>query len=1183
MAVRNQFFTPRYVVEFLTDNTLGRIWYEMRRGDTVILDECRYLVRRPNEIFLAAGEKAPPEAEDLTELSQEELLNQPVYIEHRPKKDPRDLRILDPASGSGHFLLYTFDLMVWIYEEAWRDSESPKFEGTGRTLQEDFATLENLHLEIPKLIIEHNLHGIDIDSRAVQIAALALWLRAQKTWKELGVKTAERPRVAKSNIVTAEPMPGEADMKEEFINGLKPRILGQLVNTVFDKMKLAGEAGSLLKIEKEIKDVVAEAKAQWLRGPRPAQQLFFPGMGGQKPTQQEFQFDFKGVGVESFWEQAEDRILDALKRYSEEAENGRAMPRRLFADDAARGFAFIDLCQKKYDVILMNPPFGASSRESKEYIEDRYPHTKGDVLANFIERTLHLTTSHGRVGAISSRTPFFLGSFEGLRSKIFGKIGHVRLLADLGEGVLEAMVETAIYVLTKKQRGEPESLFFRLLIESDKGELLKRLTEVFLRGAISSKTFIINPQHFESLPDKPYAYWISKSTIETLGKFPRIDGHKGSIRVGLQTGEDFRHLRLLWEIPNRKLVPYLPVLRGADSNIVQQCINQLENLGMWIPFSKTDKASPWFSPITLAVNWFRSGHEIKNFTNSKGKLKSRPQNESFYFRPGFSYMLRSTRLIPYLVPSGVMPTAGRSQVFPERGEEYALLGICASNIGSALARCNGGKFAWPVFQASQIQALPSCNFSDEIVQLLKKHIASEVDKRRAVIERYEPYQEFSTPAWLHPVKHGEAVWDLYSLLGRDLENKISEAFGLDMVQLSELESDICEAISIRGRKEDNESENVIDDSDIDEQEFLVELISEKPEEKAIGLFMYALGVVFGRWDIRFAIDPSLVPKLSDPFDPLPACPPGMLVGPDGLPAEPNSIVSERWLRARPNINTLPPEGTVNKTIICDSDYPFRIAWKGILVDDPGFKGTQPHRDDIVSRVREVLDVLWKDKAHEIEQEVCDILGVSDLRDYFRKPAKFFQDHLKRYSKSRRKAPIYWPLSTASGSYTIWIYYHRLTDQTLYTAVNKYVEPKISEIERGLAQIEDELKAASGGDATRLRDRLNETQTFLGELRDLREELLRIAALPYKPDLNDGVIINATPLTGLFNLRSWANDTKKIWDKLKKGDHDWAHLAYTIWPDRVRDVCKKDRSIAIAHGLEDLCEVETPKTKKRKKP
>ena len=77
----------------------------------------------------------------------------------------------------------------------------------------------------------------------------------------------------------------------------------------------------------------------------------------------------------------------------------------------------------------------------------------------------------------------------------------------------------------------------------------------------------------------------------------------------------------------------------------------------------------------------------------------------------------------------------------------------------------------------------------------------------------------------------------------------------------------------------------------------------------------------------------------------------------------------------------------------------------------------------------------------LEQEACEILGVKDFREYFRKPSLFFADHLKRYSKSRRQAPIYWPLSTASGSYTLWIYYHRLNDQTLYTALNKYVKPK----------------------------------------------------------------------------------------------------------------------------------------------
>ena len=133
---------------------------------------------------------------------------------------------------------------------------------------------------------------------------------------------------------------------------------------------------------------------------------------------------------------------------------------------------------------------------------------------------------------------------------------------------------------------------------------------------------------------------------------------------------------------------------------------------------------------------------------------------------------------------------------------------------------------------------------------------------------------------------------------------------------------------------------------------------------------------------------------------------------------------------------------------------------------------------------------------------------------------------------------------------------------------------------GAAQIENDLKSASGREATRLTDRLNEARAFLGELRDLREELLRIAALPYKPDLNDGVIINAAPLHKLFRLRSWAKDTEDCWKKLAKGDYDWAHLAYTIWPERVREVCKRDRSIAIAHGLEDLCEVEAPESKKK---
>ena len=99
LAVRNQFFTPRYVVEFLTDNTLGRIWYEMTQGNTRLVDSCRYLVRRPTEVFLKPGEQVPEHDETAgnESLSQEELLKQTVYIPHRTIKDPRCI----PHAGPG--------------------------------------------------------------------------------------------------------------------------------------------------------------------------------------------------------------------------------------------------------------------------------------------------------------------------------------------------------------------------------------------------------------------------------------------------------------------------------------------------------------------------------------------------------------------------------------------------------------------------------------------------------------------------------------------------------------------------------------------------------------------------------------------------------------------------------------------------------------------------------------------------------------------------------------------------------------------------------------------------------------------------------------------------------------------------------------------------------------------------
>jgi hypothetical protein len=336
----------------------------------------------------------------------------------------------------------------------------------------------------------------------------------------------------------------------------------------------------------------------------------------------------------------------------------------------------------------------------------------------------------------------------------------------------------------------------------------------------------------------------------------------------------------------------------------------------------------------------------------------------------------------------------------------------------------------------------------------------------------------------------------------------------------------------------------------------------------------ALGIVFGRWDFRFLTDSSLLPRLPDFFEPLPLCPPNMLVGPDKLPAKHNYISSEEWLQSRTDVNNLPPKEKVSKSTITDNEYPVTINWNGILIDDPGFKSTQTHSDDIVLRVRQVIDSIWKDKALDIEQEACEILGVSKLREYFRKPEKFFQDHIKRYYKSRRKAPIYWQLATPSASYSVWLYYHRLDRDTFYKVL-EYVKDKLKYEESNLESLRQEFGPNPNADK---RKQIEDQEFFVQELRGFRDEVARITPL-WNPNLNDGVIINSAPLWRLVaHYKSWQDQCKMVWDKLVNEDYDWAHLAMHLWPERVVPKCQKDRSLAIAHGLEDRFWYEDDKGK-----
>jgi hypothetical protein len=216
-------------------------------------------------------------------------------------------------------------------------------------------------------------------------------------------------------------------------------------------------------------------------------------------------------------------------------------------------------------------------------------------------------------------------------------------------------------------------------------------------------------------------------------------------------------------------------------------------------------------------------------------------------------------------------------------------------------------------------------------------------------------------------------------------------------------------------------------------------------------------------------------------------------------------------------------------------YPLRVCWDGILVDDAD------HADDIVRRVRDTFEVIWKNRADDVETEACAILGVKTLRDYFRKPGKsgFWDDHVSRYSQSRRKAPIYWLLQSSKKSYAIWLYFHKLDKDLLFKAIVNYVEPKIRLEESRLESLRTQKAAAgeSGREAKKLGKDVDAKEEFLSELRDFEDKLRRAADLHLEPDLNDGVVLNIAPL---HELVPW-KEAKSYWQELLDGEYEWSGI------------------------------------------
>lgn len=1061
LAVRNQFFTPRYVVEFLVDNTLGRLWFNWTGGQTSLRDRCQYLLVKPDE--------QPEPAKRL--------------------RDPRTIKLLDPACGSMHFGLYAFDLFLEIYREAWtwEQTHGPGCLDTEtggsadlKPLSQTYADQEAFMHDVPRLIIEHNIYGVDIDPRAAQIASLALWLRAQRSWHEAGVKAKDRPQVGRGHVVAAVAPPAEVDLRKRFMEELDPLDAELFEKTLF-LLKGLPELGVLLQVEKELPALVRA--------------VF--GEHGDLFREEDM----------ARWQKAEGRLREALTEFARAARS--TYQGRLFAEDALQGLRMIDLCRELFDVVVMNPPYGDTSQNARSYLQLAYTGQPNDLFGCFLERAIEMG---GMIGSLTSRTFLFFSSFEKLRTEHLFAKKRIGGIADLGFGVLDdAMVETCAMTLGPEAHTNTISTFFRLNSDQNKTEALKSEIELKRIGHPSERAFEVDQDVFVAIEGAPMPYWLGQEILHHLRSTEQVYPRFADIRLGAVTSGNDQYLRLRWEVKPERIKP----------------------TEKWAPYAKGGEYSKYYGDIHLLIDWRGDGRHILLSGGSAVRLREIDQ----YMKPGLTYPLVTVKgMNVRVLPAGCVFDNGSPSIFaPTTEQTLAMLAIMNSKAAELYVKCFTSSRHWQVGYVRKVP-FPNAQLSKHTAELSALALRA-VNLVRTVYRGVEPRVEFTMPLALHGFQGIDSVKSLVSKAEKKVATARSELAAISY-RINEIVYD-CFGFDSRVR---DVIEAEIPDIEIDRDQFSDINVSKSGVSSDIVDWLF--GCATGHWKFQASCN-SACESLEDPFLAIPLTPPGSAASDISNVVHGKQVDDEHcWNIQEPKV-------------------------REILVDDPG------HPLDVAGLVSSLIEGLWKDgDASGVEEELCRNLRLSSLREYYSKPAAFFAAHMRKYSQSRRVAPIYWPLSTSSGSYTLWLYYPSLTDQTLFTAVNDFIEPKLKQVGQDVTTLRTKGSARSRDDEKTF----EALQALELELIELRDTLLQIAQT-YRPNHDDGVQITAAPLWQLFRHKPWQKILKDTWAKLEKGDYDWAHLAMAYWPDRVRDKCETNKSLAIAHELEHLYVEPDPKPTK----
>lgn len=578
-----QLFTPDWIVRYMVENSLGRLWLEGHPDAKEQLlpteeEQSAYVAGNRNtedtkwHYYLEEAEQEPEVQAQLAEIRKE-------YAALTPEQ----LKVIDPCSGSGHILAYMFDVLMKIYESY------------GYTAREAVAS-----------IVENNIYGLDIDDRAAQLAYFAVMMKARQYDRRFFSRGIQ-PHVyaiVESNHV-------DKFAVEYFCNG--DARLKTAMDTIISELHDAKEYGSILTVTSQ---------------------------------------DWSAL-YERFAEIMEDIHM------SRETALRELLPLVQVAEALAQ----------KYDVVVTNPPYmGGSGMSGKlsNFVKENYPDSKSDLFAVFIERCNEMTRKNGYQTMITQHAWMFLSGFEKLRNKLL--VFDIVNMAHLGIGTFEDLnskvVQSVSFVFRKayheKYKGCYNRLFEKQGLQEDNAK-----KEIWL--VLGTYKFVATQTNFSQIPGSPVAYWVSNRLFHIFLDYPSLENY-ASPKQGLITGDNERFLRFWHEVPKVDI--------AFERNDTVK----------WMPINKGGDFRRWSGNQEYVINWENKGVEILNFKDTKGKLRSRPQNLSYNFKESISWSLvTSGGFSARYYPEYFMFNVAGICCFPESHLNY-ILGLLNTKITSIITQ-----------------------------------------------------------------------------------------------------------------------------------------------------------------------------------------------------------------------------------------------------------------------------------------------------------------------------------------------------------------------------------------------------------------------------------------------------------------------------------------------------------------